>query len=49
MKKYTAKLKHDNSMVNLIVTARNKMAAIIQVMKAERCPMCAIVEIKEIK
>ncbi len=46
-KTFLVKVKHDKGMSTLRVKARNQMKACLDVMRAEACPMNAIVDVVE--
>jgi len=49
MKKYRAKIQHDNGEMNLTVTTDTKQEAIDLICSVEGCPERAIINIEEVK
>jgi len=47
MNQYIITLKHDKGTFKMRVIAENEQAAKEMIMKAENCPLCAIIRIRE--
>lgn len=49
MKKYKAKIKHDNGVVNITTSGVDILDATKKILISEGCPLSSIKEIKELK